>query len=408
MELFPFRALRPPKSRVEDVASPPYDVINTTEALGLAQGKPDSFLHVIRPEINFEDPNSATGQSLHDEAGRQLKALASRGALEQDEEPALWVYRLIMDGRAQVGMVGCADVDAYADGRIKKHEFTRPDKEDDRTQHVDTVGAHTGPVFLACRSTEGLQTLQEELMGSEPEYDFEADDGIRHTLWRVGDAEDLRKASTEYAAIDAFYIADGHHRAASAHRVRDLRVQRGAAEDQREFARFLVVVFPEDQLKILAYNRVVKDLNGLTNEQFLASLDRHFEVGPPGAEPSPPRARSLCVYLGGDWRLLRTRSHVVDEDDPVGRLDAALLQNLVLAPILGIENPRINQRIQFVGGIRGTDYLEKLAGEKGVAFSMFPTSIDELFAVADSGEVMPPKSTWFEPKLRSGLLVHPF
>jgi len=410
MELHPFRAVRPTRAEVARVASPPYDVLNSEEARDFAAGNDASFLHVIKPEIALAQNINPTDNAVYAEAAHQLNRLQSEGILVRDDTPALWAYRQIMDGRAQVGIVGCSNVEDYAQERIKKHEYTRPDKEDDRTRHVDTADANAGPVFLACRGTEALRSLIAGWTSGEPEFDFVGWNGVQHTLWRVDDPAELARAGQVYEAIDAFYIADGHHRAASAWRVRELRKKRAGASDGTEpWHRFLTVVFPEEQLKILAYNRVVRDLNGLSNDQFLAALSERFEVGPEGADPIPAERHTFGMYLGGHWRRLQARDHVVVEQDSVARLDVAILQDHLLGPLLGIADPRINKRIQFVGGIRGTEELERLVAgrdQQGVAFSMFPTAISELFDVADAGRVMPPKSTWFEPKLASGLLIH--
>ncbi|MBR57005.1 MAG: hypothetical protein CMH54_02985 [Myxococcales bacterium] len=406
MELHPFRALRPPRELVAQVASPPYDVMNSAEAREYVQGKPNSFLNVVKPEVNLPEDISIYSDQVYQEAGAQLRRLEEEGALVRDQGPALWLYRLIMDGRAQFGMVGCSNVDDYVSGLIKKHEFTRPDKEDDRTRHVDETNAHTGPVFLACRSTPALRALQDACSASEPEFDFCAADGIQHTLWRVDDASLLHRAAQAYAGVDCFYVADGHHRAASAWRVRELRRERGQGGGPAE--RFLTVVFPADQLSIMAYNRYVHDLNGLDTAAFLQKIEECFEVGEPSSETIPKQRHEIAMYLDGQWRMLRIRSGRVDESDAVARLDVAILQELLLAPVLGIDDPRTNERIKFVGGIRGSAELVRLVdGGGGVAFSMYATSIEELFSVADADRVMPPKSTWFEPKLASGIIVHP-
>ena len=411
MELHPFNALRPPVEYGSKVASPPYDVVSTEEARDFAQGNSAAFLHVTRPDITLADGVDMHSSAAYEEASRHFKRLQEEGFLVRDETPALWAYRQIMDGRVQVGVVGLANVDDYDQGHIKKHEYTRPDKEDDRTRHVDTVGAHTGPVFLACRSTEALNSMLERWTSGTPDFDFVDWGGVQHTLWRISSPDELEQASAVYKGIDAFYVADGHHRAASASRVRKLRRDRcGNANPENPWERFLVVVFPDEHLKILAYNRVVSDLNGHTQDSFMAALEESFEVGPGGADPVPAERHSFSMYLKGQWHQLKAKASVIQEDDPVARLDVAVLQNHLLEPVLGIENPRTNKRIRFVGGIRGTGELERLVqndGEAGVAFSMYPTAISELFSVADANTVMPPKSTWFEPKLASGLIVNP-
>jgi len=407
LKLHPFVALRPPAGREAEVASPPYDVISTAEARALAAAAPASFLHVIRPEIDLDPDIDVHDERVYAQGAASLRRLVEEGALVRDAGDAIWLYRLDMGEVSQIGFVGCAEVDDYAEGRIKKHEHTRPDKEDDRTRHVDTLGAHTGPVFLTCRAGSGLADLQVRLAAGPPELDLVGYGDVRHRLWRVSAEGDLADIAGAFAGIDAFYIADGHHRAASAWRVRGLRDERaGGTQASAPWQRFLVVVFPDDQVEILAYNRVVADLNGRDEAEFLAALEVDFEVG----RAAPLTARhQFGLYLGGVWRHLTARSHIVDEGDPVARLDVAILQDRVLEALLGIEDPRRDARIAFVGGIRGTEELERRVAAQGggCAFSMVPTSVAELLAVADAGLVMPPKSTWFEPKLASGLLVHP-
>jgi uncharacterized protein (DUF1015 family) len=410
MKLHPFEAIHPAAGRAGEVVSPPYDVISTAEARELAAGKPCSFLHVIRPEIGLGPEVDMHDPQVYAQGADSLKRLLAEGALQRDTGPAIWLYRLDMGDVTQVGFVGCAEVDDYADGRIKKHEFTRPDKEDDRTRHVDTLGAHTGPVFLTCRDSGGLSALQRRYMDRAPDVDVVGYGDVRHRLWRVGDASALVDIAGAFAPVEAFYIADGHHRAASAWRVRNLRDERaGGHQASAAWQRFLVVVFPDSQVKVLAYNRVVADLNGLNSEEFLRALGAHFEVGPVGASPEPEARHEFGLYLDGGWRRLTAKARLVDESDPVARLDVAILQTHLLAPVLGIEDPRRDARITFVGGIRGSAELARRVDTRGggCAFAMYPTSVAELLAVADAGLVMPPKSTWFEPKLGSGLLVNP-
>jgi uncharacterized protein (DUF1015 family) len=409
MRLHPFRALHPAKGRADDVVSPPYDVIDTEEARALAKNRPWSFLRVVRPEIDLEPGCSLYGDDVYATGAANLERMQESGVLVRDEQPAIWLYRLDMGERTQVGFVGCAEVEDYAQDRIKKHEFTRPDKEDDRTRHVDTLGAHTGPVFLTCRTPEGVTELQGSLMEGAPVTDVTAHDDVRHRLWRITDASDLQKIATLFSGVDAFYIADGHHRAASAWRTRDLRRSRSPeAPSDASFERFLTVVFPDEQLHILPYNRVVADLNGMDSAEFLAALDAHFVISEPGAAATPPARNGFGLYLDGVWRRLVARAEIAEVTDPVACLDVALLQSYVLGPLLGVEDPRTSKRIQFVGGIRGTDELAKRVDQAGAgcAFSLYPTSISELLDVSDADRVMPPKSTWFEPKLASGLLVN--
>ena len=410
MKLHPFKAIHPASGRAAEVVSPPYDVIDTEEARTLAEGKPASFLHVIRPEIGLEPEVDIHDDRVYAQGAASLARLLDEGALVRDQAAAIWLYQLDMGDVCQVGFVGCGEVDDYAEGRIKKHEFTRPDKEDDRTRHVDTLSAHTGPVLLTCRDEGQLSSLQTRLMQGSPDVDVVGYGDVRHRLWRVSEPEALEQIAAAFEPVDAFYIADGHHRAASAWRVRELRDQRaGGRQDDAPWQRFLVVVFPDNQVKVLPYNRVLADLNGHTPAGVLAALEPNFEIGPAGAPASPEVRHGFGLYLDGAWRQLKARPHLVDEADPVARLDVAILQTHVLEPVFGIQDPRRDSRIAFVGGIRGTEALERRveAQQDGCAFAMYPTSVSELLAVADAGHVMPPKSTWFEPKLGSGLLINP-
>ena len=407
MKLHPFRSLHPPADLAQQVASLPYDVMSTEEARDMARGNAHSFLHVVRPEIDLPPGTDIHSDPVYEGGATALTRLQQQGALVRDDAEALWLYRLDMGAHTQVGFVGCANVEDYARGLIKRHEFTRPDKEDDRTRHVDTLGAHTGPVFLTCPAQEGLAATQERLMSGEPDLDVQGQQNVRHRLWRVGAPDDLQSIADVMDEVNAFYIADGHHRAASAWRVRNLRRDRADGQPG-PWDRFLVVVFPADQLQVLAYNRVVADLNGHTPETFLAALEEDFVVSDAGAVHAPAAPRAFSVYVGGNWHGLTTRKGRVNEEDPVASLDVAILQDKVLGPLLGIGDPRTDRRIRFVGGIRGTGCLAEAVDQAGdgCAFSLYPTAIGELLRVADAGEVMPPKSTWFEPKLASGLMVN--
>ncbi len=403
MKLYPFQATHPAAGAAQRVLSPPYDVVSTAEARALAAGNEDSFLHVIRPEIDLADDIDPYSPQVYQRGGAALAALLSRGVLVEDDEPALWIYRLTREGRAQTGVVGTAAVADYVEGRIKRHEFTRKNKEDDRTQHIEGLGAQTGPVFLACRDAGGLSEAIAGAVTGTPDVNVVDHLGVRHELWRVGEGSAAAAAlEAGFAPLDAFYIADGHHRAASAARVAALR------PDDPRASRFLTVVFPAAELCILAYHRVAHDLNGLTSEAFLAKLGERFDVSAPGASPSPDARHAFGLYLDGHWRTLTAKRGTIDEADVVARLDVAVLQDTVLGPILGIEDPRTDPRVSFVGGSRGTEELSARvdARGEGCAFAMFPTSIEELFDVSDQGHVMPPKSTWFVPKLGSGLFVH--
>lgn len=406
--LRPFRALRPRPEVASEIASVPYDVVNTEEARALAEGHPLSFLHVVRPEIDLPPETDIHDDAVYAQAPKALARLIEDGHLIRDDQPGLFLYRQIMGDHSQVGVVGCGAVDDYDLDLLKKHEKTRPDKEDDRTRHVLTLSAHAGPVFSTYRGTARIDGIVESVIArQEPLYDFTAVDGVRHTVWRVPSPDDLSEAFQE---VPATYVADGHHRAASASRARAARREESEAfrpDDEVNF--FLTVLFPADQLAILPYNRFVHDLNGLSAEAFLERVGDVMKVTPDAA-PSPDRKGDFSMYLGATWYRLEAPQEAVENEHPVDSLDAAILQDLLLGPILGIDDPRTSTRIDFVGGIRGTAELEKRVREAGggVAFSVFPVSVDELMAVADAGLVLPPKSTWFEPKLRSGLLIHEF
>ncbi len=398
--LHPFRALRPLPEYVKDVACVPYDVIDTTEARALAEGNAHSFLHVIRPEIDLPEGTDEHADAVYEKGAENLRAYAAGEKSVQETSPALYVYRLVMNGRAQSGLYGGVWVKEYDDDTILKHEKTRPDKEDDRTRHLLTQQAHAEPVMLAFRDSDAVAALMEEAQQGTPLYDFEASDGIRHTVWKVARTQEVVGA---FAAVPQLYVADGHHRCKAASRA--FHATEGASL-QDEVAFFPAVLFPAGQMQILPYNRIVKKLPE-GPEAFLQALRTRFEVRE-AAEPAPDEKGDVSFYLDGRWYGLTLpptqRPHVAD------RLDVARLGEYVLEPLLGIVDPRTDTNIGFVGGIRGTAELEKLVkeGRADVAFSVYPTSMDELFAVSDAGELMPPKSTWFEPKLRSGLLVHLF
>lgn len=403
--LKPFRGLRPPRDQVRQIAAPPYDVMNRDEARAYAGANEMSFFHVSRPEIEFGPEVDEHSDPIYARGTENLRRFQERGWLALDPEPSFYVYRQRMGAHVQTGLVAAASVDEYDDGRIRKHELTRADKEDDRTRHIDALSANDEPVFLTYRADSGIDTLISLATRGEPEYDFLSEDGIGHTFWVVrGDLNARIEAA--FRGIDRLYIADGHHRSAAASRVRKLRRERGAKGPGHDS--FLSVVFPHDQMQILDYNRVVKDLNGLTQEQFLDSVREKFELSPAHG-PKPRALHEFGMYLGELWHTLRAKPGTFPET-PVGVLDVAILQNNLLGPVLGIGDPRTDKRIHFVGGIRGTQELQRLVdgGGYAVAFSMWPTSLEQLMAIADANEIMPPKSTWFEPKLRSGLVLHPF
>ncbi|HEX8072715.1 MAG TPA: DUF1015 family protein [Pyrinomonadaceae bacterium] len=404
--IYPFRALRPPAGKVEQVASVPYDVVDTQEARQLAADNPLSLLHVTRPEIDLPDGTDIYGEAVYEKAAENFQRLRRECPLEAEDAPSLYLYRLRMGRHTQVGVAACCSVDEYDRDLIRKHERTRRDKEDDRTRHMITLRAQTGVVFLTYRADRRLDALVEAELSAEPLYDLTAPDGIQHTLWRARAPEQLVRC---FGEVPLLYIADGHHRAASAGRARAaLRAANPAHTGSEEYNRFLAVIFPSDQVQILPYNRVVKDLNGLRPDAFVARVGESFDVDENG-RPEPPAPGQFSMYLGGRWYGLRFKGGAARTDaDPTAALDVSVLQENLLAPVLGIADIRTDKRIDFVGGIRGPAELERLvnSGRAAVAFSLYATSVDDLLRVSDANGIMPPKSTWFEPKLRDGLLIH--
>lgn len=398
----PFKALRPKPDLAKEVASPPYDVLNSSEARAEAKGKPHSFLHITKSEIDLPENVDVHSQQVYDKAKENLQSFQRAGVLFSEEKPCYYIYQLIMNDKSQTGLVCVSSVEDYEKDIIKKHELTRPDKELDRINHMKTIGAQTGNVFLAYKTDQRLHQMVEDWKASHhPQYDFIADDGIRHIVWVINDdATNDRITKLFEASIPYTYIADGHHRAASAAKVKT--VLQTAAADY-----FLTTLFPSDQLHILDYNRVVKDINGMAENEFLKSLERDFFVGKIDKALSPSRLHEFGMYLNGNWYKLVAREGSYPTD-PIGILDVSILQKNILDRILSIKDVRTDKRIDFVGGIRGLNELEKKvdSGEMKVAFSLHPVTIEQLFAIADSGNIMPPKSTWFEPKLRDGLLTH--
>jgi len=403
-QIRPFRGVRPRPDLAAEVVAPPYDVLSEAEARAIVARHPSSFLRVTRPEVNLPAGVDAHGASAYTAARESMEQMLASGSLVRDETPSLYLYGQQMGEHEQVGLVALCSVDAYDAGDIKKHEFTRPDKEQDRVDHILGSGAQTGLVFLAFRQTEALRLLlawPEEA----PLFDVTTDDGVRHALWRVADAVGLTALVDAFAEVDALYIADGHHRSAAASRVATQLSARGVEGDHHRW--FIAGVFPDDRLQVMAYNRVVADLNGHTPDGLREAIGAHFEIAP-AARALPASRGVVHMYLQGRWWSLTRRAHLAG-DDPVADLDVAALQDRVLGPLLGIDDPRRSTRIRFVGGIRGPEALMTPvdAGEAAVAFSLYPTGLDELFRVADAGRVMPPKSTWFEPKLRGGVVVNP-
>ena len=399
----PFRALRPPTDKAKEVASVPYDVVNTEEARAMAAGNPLSFLHVSRPEIDLPEGTDIYSDAVYAKAAENFRRLIDEGTLEEEDAPSLYLYRLIMGEHEQIGLVACCSVDEYDRDIIRKHERTRRDKEDDRTRHILTLRAQTGPVFLTYRPSRDVDTMVMETTMADALFNFTAEDGVEHTVWRVPDPVRFVQAFRE---VPFLYIADGHHRAASASRARaELKAKNPEHDGDEEYNFFLTVLFPADQLQILPYNRIVKDLNGLSEEDFLARIRERFNVTE-NVQARPASPGNWSMYLNGRWHGLTLKG--APPDEAIAALDVSVLQDNLLDPVLGIKDVRTDKRIDFVGGIRGTEELEKLvgSGRAAVAFSMYPTTIEDLLRVSDAGGIMPPKSTWFEPKLRDALLIH--
>ncbi|MEA2004748.1 MAG: DUF1015 family protein [Acidobacteriota bacterium] len=405
-----FKALRPRKGLEKQVASYPYDVLNSEEARALAKDNPYSFLHIVKPEIDLPKGTDLYSQAVYEKAKENIKKFIKEGILIQENAPKLYIYRQVMDGREQYGMVGCVSAEEYDRDLIKKHEHTRRAKEEDRMKHIEMTNVHAGPVFLTYKAKDTIDNLVADVVKNEPIYDFVASDGIQHTVWIIEDDTLSDKIIEEFKKLDCLYVADGHHRSASGTRVAKKRKEANPNHTgDEEYNYFLAVLFPHNQLHIMDYNRVVKSLNGHTEEELFKALDKIFTVEKIRGEKYKPRKKGeVGMYFDGQWYKLTIRPEKVDITDPVNSLDTAFLQNNLLRPFFGIEDPRTSDEIDFIGGIRGLDELERLvdSGKFKVAFAMYPTSIQELMAIADSGRVMPPKSTWFEPKLRSGLLVH--
>ncbi len=403
----PFRALRPTPEKAADVSAVPYDVVNTQEARALAAGNPLSFLHVSRPEIDLSDDVNIYADEVYALAATNFAKLREGAPLLIENEPSLYLYRLQMGDRVQTGLVASCSVDDYDNDIICKHERTRPDKEDDRTRHILTIRAQTGPVFLAYRADLRINTLLTPLTNAEPLFSFTASDGVSHTIWKIPTELNVQ-IEAAFSNVVNLYIADGHHRAKSASRAREvLRSENAGHQGDEEYNYFQCVIFPDDQLQILPYNRAVKDLNGKSAEEFLQLLGFSFHLTE-STEKSPTERGHYSMYLAGKWYSLKLKPEATQPLSLIDRLDVSVLQDRLLAPILGIADPRTDKRIDFIGGIRGTAELEKLvdSGKSAVAFSLYSTSLTELMAISDVGEVMPPKSTWFEPKLRDGLLSH--
>lgn len=406
--LRPFRAIRPTKENASKVAALPYDVMNSAEAAEMVKGNPVSFLHVDKAEIDLPEGTYIYDEKVYLKARENLDRLSADGICIQDEKPCLYIYRQIMNGRAQTGIVGCASIDDYMNNIIKKHEFTRADKEADRINHVDYCDANTGPIFLTYRGNDTIDGIVAKYTSGEAEYDFVTDDGITNTVWVVDNDDDIAALSDAFAAIPYLYIADGHHRAASAVKVgMKRREQYPDYDGSEEFNFFLAVYFRSDDLAIMDYNRLIADYNGKTKTEILDEISAKFDIEKKDAIYHPEMKHTFGMYIDKEWYKLTAKDGTFDGNDPVDRLDVSILQKNVIAPVFGIDDPRTDKRIDFVGGIRGLGELERRCTvDMQIAFSMFPTTLDDLMDIADAGKVMPPKSTWFEPKLLSGLFVH--
>jgi len=399
--LKPFAALRPKPELAAQICELPYDVMSSDEARQMAAGNPLSFLHVSKPEIDLPSGTDIYSPEVYAKGKENFAKLIADNVLKQDSAPAFYLYRQVMGKHSQVGLVAAASCEEYLNGIIKKHEFTRPDKEDDRVRHIESLNSQTGPVFLTCRATASLDEFVTRKISETPAVDFTGKDGVRHTSWTISSANEIKFIEAQFAAIPFLYIADGHHRSAAAGRV--FQSRKGAGHS----GQFLTVIFPHNQMQILPYNRVLKDLNGLTPAELLKKLEEVFNIIRLGV-PAPTRKHELGLFMNRRWHTLTYKPKLATAKDPIEQLDVTLLQKLVLAPLFGIDDPRTSKKINFVGGIRGTAELEKLvnSGEYACAFSMFPTSIEDLMTIADAGGIMPPKSTWFEPKLRDAMFCH--
>ncbi|HNX00110.1 MAG TPA: DUF1015 family protein [Candidatus Cloacimonadota bacterium] len=407
----PFKAVRPIPEKAKDIASLPYDVMNSDEARLEVQKNPISFIHVEKPEVDLPHDISLYDPQVYQKARENLYGYITKGLMKQDQKPMFYIYRQIMNGHAQFGLVGCTAVDEYLDGTIKKHELTRAEKEADRIRHVDTCDAHSSPVFFTYHHRNDIDSIVNRISQSKPEYDFVSDDGISHTLWLMSDENDIAAIQKAFSEMPCLYVADGHHRTASAAKVGVIRREQNPNyTGKEEYNFFMAVIFPDNQLKIMDYNRIVKDLNGNTKEQFLSKISEKFDVRVFGKDKPyhPQKTHEFGMYLDGMWYIVNAKPGTYPTDSPVKSLDVSILQDNLLEPVLAIHDPRTEKRIDFVGGIRGLEELQKRVdtGKEAVAFAMYPTSMDELMDIADAGEIMPPKSTWFEPKLRSGLFIH--
>ena len=405
----PFMAVRPDEKVADKVAALPYDVYNRQEAKEAVKDNELSFLRIDRAETQFPDSVDTYAPEVYQKAKEIFESMADNGTFITDNDRCYYIYQLVMDGRKQTGIAACASIDDYLNNVIKKHENTREEKEQDRINHIDTLSAQTGPVFLAYRSQQCINKITDRvIMEDKPVYNFTAEDGIRHIVWKISDSSDIAAIENAFAAVNDIYIADGHHRAASAVKTGLKRREANPGYNgTEEFNYFLSVLFPDDSLMIMDYNRSVKDLNGLTKDEFIARIRNHFNITKTGSAKYPSQKGEVAMYLGRCWYMLEVKEELLSGKDAVASLDVSVLQDYLLGPVLGIKDPRTDPRIDFIGGIRGLGELERRAdSDMEVSFAMYPVSTGELFAVADAGLLMPPKSTWFEPKLRSGLFIH--
>ncbi|MBN1366147.1 MAG: DUF1015 domain-containing protein [Syntrophaceae bacterium] len=407
--VLPFRAIRPQQQFVDRVAALPYDVMTREEAQKAVLGNPLSFMHVEKSEIDVPDGTKSDDNIIYQTAKRNFIDMQVKGILMQDESPCFYVYRQKMGSQIQTGIAGLMSASEYDAGIIKKHELTRKDKEKDRIRHVDTVNAQTGPVFISYRERKNINKIVAQITADSPEYNFTSEDGVAHTVWVVADARQIEEIKKEFSEVEALYIADGHHRAAAAAAIARLRRNKNKSVGSiREYESVLAVLFPHTRLKVMDYNRAVKDLNGLSAKKFIEKISSDFTVSKNFTARSPQQLHDFGMYLDGEWYKITIKKGTYNEIDPVASLDAAILQDHLLNQVLGIKDPRVDERIKFIGGIRGMNELEKLVNKDGfaVAFSLYPTTMEQIIKVADAGAIMPPKSTWFEPKLRSGIFTH--
>ncbi len=404
----PFAALRPKKELVAKIAAPPYDVLSSQEAREMVRDNPYSFLHIGKPEVDLDPEIDLYDSRVYEKGKENFETFIKNGWLFQDESECFYLYKQVWRGHSQIGLVAVASCQDYETDIIKKHELTREEKENDRLRHIRTLNAQTGPVFLAYRDNAEMEEVVEEQIKNQPEYHFQTADKVEHTFWVIRESTVIEKIKSIFTGINPLYVADGHHRSAAAVRLkRELQQSNPAHNGNEEYNFFLSVIFPQSQLKILPYNRVLKDLNGLSREEFLNRLEENFIVAETSLQ-QPEELHQFCLYIEGRWYLLTARRQIIDENDPIARLDVSILQNHLLKPILAIDNPRTDKRIDFVGGIRGSGELIRLvdSGKFKLAFSLRATTMEQLLQVADSGKIMPPKSTWFEPKLKDGLASH--